>query len=781
MKYCFLLLLATLPVAGLWAQPVFTGYGVRHLATDSVNDYRDTSRADIQRVGVPGFSQADNYYQLTAHETYDRNIAARTVPAEYQSNPDFGTLPFSTGCTDCYEELQERTETQRTFRSISDPTLIYLQASGMPINYQQNGQWIAIDPRLTAAANGKYTADHQPCPTGLDVPNKKSTLTTGAGQLGFNHLSLSEYDANGNATVYNADWDNYTVGDNGIYVHGVFPGIDMTIQYMEGKVKSNLILLAPRPNSARMVFSDSLDLPAGCSIANGMGEQGEDGWKGGMYVQDANGGVMFMFSRIVMYDNSPNDAMSWLGQYTFSGNVLRMHVNADAYNNPYATYPFIIDPAVTYGPSAAPTNAVGTLLTPAFCTQSLVVSVPGGATPVDFTSTWQIQAANFGCCATFANCRLSWAQVYLTSSCGGVSPTGAPGSVWTCTPGCNVAGTWTPTLPYGTNPGMATCIPASCSAQNITFTLNLNRTSCSNNSGCNCTWATNYCVYLNSWNLTIQARTAETLGNTATGNGTANVTGNCCLNTLLNPAAQYGVPPYSYSWSTGSTASTINVNSCANGTTGYTCTVTDACGTARTATFSVNVSDCVLPVELLYFSGSYEDDRDRVRLRWATATEVNNDYFLVERTMDGITFTPVGRIASGARDGNSTSELEYELFDVSPPEGNVYYRLTQYDYSGQRKDGGTVSVLVGRDKASALSIQPNPAEGTVSIGYTSQVDAASSIQLIDYSGRVVQVVQCASVAGTNQCEISVAELPQGFYFVQLTTGSEVMYGKLIKK
>lgn len=96
-----------------------------------------------------------------------------------------------------------------------------------------------------------------------------------------------------------------------------------------------------------------------------------------------------------------------------------------------------------------------------------------------------------------------------------------------------------------------------------------------------------------------------------------------------------------------------------------------------------------LPVTLLYFKvycvGKY------VALKWETASEINCEYYLVERSSDGIYWEPVAYI-QGA--GNSNEVSTYSWVDNFDSKGKaLYYRLTQFDYDGEYEVLGTQSIL----------------------------------------------------------------------------------------
>ena len=91
-----------------------------------------------------------------------------------------------------------------------------------------------------------------------------------------------------------------------------------------------------------------------------------------------------------------------------------------------------------------------------------------------------------------------------------------------------------------------------------------------------------------------------------------------------------------------------------------------------------NISSSSLPINLISFDGEFSDES--VILVWKTATEINNDYFTIEHSEDGINYEQIGT-EFGA--GNSNTILQYSMIDDNPFEGQTYYRLKQTDYDGK--------------------------------------------------------------------------------------------------
>ena len=107
-----------------------------------------------------------------------------------------------------------------------------------------------------------------------------------------------------------------------------------------------------------------------------------------------------------------------------------------------------------------------------------------------------------------------------------------------------------------------------------------------------------------------------------------------------------------------------------------------------TGTFGISVtSPQPLPVEMLYFEGvGYETTN---LLKWATSSEYNSNYFLIQRSIDGYEWRSVGQKGSA---GNSNELIEYSYVDQFSNNSVVYYRLQQYDFDGQYKTYGPIVI-----------------------------------------------------------------------------------------
>ena len=177
-----------------------------------------------------------------------------------------------------------------------------------------------------------------------------------------------------------------------------------------------------------------------------------------------------------------------------------------------------------------------------------------------------------------------------------------------------------------------------------------------------------------------------------------------------------------------------------------------------------------LPVELVGFTG--RQDGNSIVLEWTTLSEKDNDYFEIERSVDGENFVTLGRVAGA---GNSTAKIDYNFVDNEPVQGRAYYRLSQVDYDGTRSFADRlVSVVYTAGSDISLTIVPNPTRGQFNVRITGATDGIA--KLLTQSGRLMQVVEIYS----SDESIDISDFPNGIYILQYQTGENVVHERIIK-
>lgn len=178
-----------------------------------------------------------------------------------------------------------------------------------------------------------------------------------------------------------------------------------------------------------------------------------------------------------------------------------------------------------------------------------------------------------------------------------------------------------------------------------------------------------------------------------------------------------------------------------------------------------------LPVTFVAFTGRQEGNT--IVLDWATASENDNNYFEIERSIDGVNYVTIGYV-DGA--GNSSSLLGYQFTDNAPEQGQLYYRLSQVDFDGNREYADkVVAVLYTGSEIENLTIVPNPTEGLFKVSASGSM-AGGRIELLSQSGQVVRIVNVDSFDAT----IDISDLPSGIYILRFVTDAKVLQQKVVK-
>ena len=210
-----------------------------------------------------------------------------------------------------------------------------------------------------------------------------------------------------------------------------------------------------------------------------------------------------------------------------------------------------------------------------------------------------------------------------------------------------------------------------------------------------------------------------------------------------------------------------------------------ACGVEVELTFSDDAGcttlviqnvDCKpTPIELIHFSGEVQEEGNL--LKWITATEINNDFFTMYRSADGVTFEAIGTM-EGA--GNSVTAIAYELMDKTAPSGLSYYRLDQTDFDGTTTSSNIISLVRGEQSFGLVELLPVPAIDFVNIRFTSATRADVNLAIYNVAGALISTDIVEAQNGINAIQLDVANYPNGVYFLSLNNGEEVVNVKFIK-
>lgn len=153
-----------------------------------------------------------------------------------------------------------------------------------------------------------------------------------------------------------------------------------------------------------------------------------------------------------------------------------------------------------------------------------------------------------------------------------------------------------------------------------------------------------------------------------------------------------------------------------------------------------------------------------VAVSWATATELNNDYFEVERVLPNGETAIIGRMDAA---GTADSERNYSMMDPTAPQGQLKYRIKQVDFDGGYSYSSFVEVVNVQEES---LVYPNPTNGALFIAVPEADKGRVEVTVRDLTGRTVLTTVSEGAA---VIEISIADQPAGWYVAETVSGAGI--------
>jgi hypothetical protein len=183
-----------------------------------------------------------------------------------------------------------------------------------------------------------------------------------------------------------------------------------------------------------------------------------------------------------------------------------------------------------------------------------------------------------------------------------------------------------------------------------------------------------------------------------------------------------------------------------------------------------------LPVSFSAFDALYRDGS--VYLNWSTVSETNNNYFDVERSINGTQWSSIANIAAS---GTTQVFHQYQAIDNLAgvvPSGSVYYRIKQVDYNGQFTYS-TIKAVNIYSIMPSLSVFPNPISSSCIVQWDNENSANTVLKLVNINGNVLYHKDITE-SGMVQQHIDMSGFPEGIYFIQLSTSRNISTQTLYK-
>ncbi len=188
-------------------------------------------------------------------------------------------------------------------------------------------------------------------------------------------------------------------------------------------------------------------------------------------------------------------------------------------------------------------------------------------------------------------------------------------------------------------------------------------------------------------------------------------------------------------------------------------------------------SIAILPIEFIDFTGSCE--KTHAKLEWSTASEHNNDFFTIERAGSDAVFFVLAQLGGKL---NTTQKTAYAYADYYAEEGINYYRLSQTDVNGAKRELKTISLNNNCLTASGLNISSsyNSTNNSINLGFKFEDNQLLEASLYNAMGQVVQTTEIFLKASERFTEINLLNsFSDGIYFLKLSNSSILFSDKIL--
>lgn len=184
-----------------------------------------------------------------------------------------------------------------------------------------------------------------------------------------------------------------------------------------------------------------------------------------------------------------------------------------------------------------------------------------------------------------------------------------------------------------------------------------------------------------------------------------------------------------------------------------------------------------LPIELVSFVAG-PNDLGNVNIEWIVASQVNNDYYTIQNSLDGENWNDVGTVPGA---GNSNTQMDYFYTHDNPHIGLSYYRLRQTDYDGTSETFNPVSVIVKDNKTIGMTLKPNPAIDYIELEmvYPDGTNVNHDLRIYNTLGN--EVYRTFIIGKMEHIDIDISHLKSGCYIIKSKLNEVNIYKKFIKK
>ena len=166
------------------------------------------------------------------------------------------------------------------------------------------------------------------------------------------------------------------------------------------------------------------------------------------------------------------------------------------------------------------------------------------------------------------------------------------------------------------------------------------------------------------------------------------------------------------------------------------------------------------------------------QIKWTTAEESRNGYFIIERTKDGVHFETIAMLKNSAGNGPTSVAHEYQIVDGSPLNGISYYRISEADSTDKRVYINTV-VYVPCENDETIDAVIEDANVSIALNAVSEEAKSCKVTITDDYKSVVLSQTYKVVNGMNSIKIDT-KLTDGVYLLKVNYRDDKSFNKVFK-
>jgi len=166
-------------------------------------------------------------------------------------------------------------------------------------------------------------------------------------------------------------------------------------------------------------------------------------------------------------------------------------------------------------------------------------------------------------------------------------------------------------------------------------------------------------------------------------------------------------------------------------------------------------------------------------LKWETQSEINTSHFVVERSVDGRMFIPLGNVSSSGIE-NSSANYSFNDAEISRNQ-TYYYRLRIVDLDGSFEFSRILEGKLENSFGIEMNLYPNPVESQLKLGVRLLEPMPYQVRVIDARGSEIFYQEYEGPEGSHLHELAFENLPSGIYHVTIVGNYEMLSASFVKQ